>query len=322
MVGISEKILEETKSKLIKGAEKWDKGVCGGMVLDARNGDLLELSHTACHSWVNYAYNEHCFEAPRYSMKWDYPYKKDAKNLLVLNYHNNKAYATDLVTSGASDFLIMWAARESPFSEFVLNRDDTDSILKGGLILFCGPDGLRITEAMWLLKVIRFLTEGGGAANTFMHLVKGGVDPMLAIYVASYVRLVKGATFGFTGLEGHSTVIRSGGTDLVGMIQRNYNKESEDTRTLFVTNKKTLPKGFNSAKFLENNKKIEGFCKPVLKSDGWGGVIQCNSSSAEDFLKKVLEWQKEFSNILPPKEVAELSANHPDNTTIFLDMDL
>lgn len=326
MVIVSDKILKAAKAKLVGITKNWDKGVCNGAVCYI-DDDLTEitLAHTACHAWLSMAYGRACFGIERgYSLgDWTQKYTEKSKNFLALSCHRKGS-----VTQEESDFLIKWMARESPFSEFILNRDDDESLTKGGVIMLCGPDGLGVSQAMWVAKVLRFTTEGGLAARTFKELVEGGVDAMLAVYVASFVRGEKAGKYVFTGVEGHSTVIGTPNyahrmqTDLLGMIERNFKPRAPDTMSLFVRSQNVkAPR--NRAPDSGAAEKISGFCKPFVRDDGWGGKITGNGASGPDLVRQVKEWEHELKACLPCNDVEEqVPPPMPDSNTVYLELDL
>ena len=177
---ISKKLLEvvETSKKWLKvNSADWEGGVCRGDTVYTDTGLCVFEAHSACHSWVTYAFGKACFgKGGGYYQNWDRKYVEGARAFLTLSCHS-KVRTAHNCSDEASDFLIDWIANESPFSEFVLNRDDPDSLHEGGVILLCGPGGLTLSQTMWVCKVLRFTVEGGSASETFMALVKGGVDP-------------------------------------------------------------------------------------------------------------------------------------------------
>lgn len=307
MVKVTKEVLDKCKKALIKHSAEWNYGVCEGLVGDILTGSTRDGGNTACHAWVSNAFR--AIKENRYG-GWSKPYSEGAKPFLILDCHTQPGRTTISCTRKAADFLILWMARESPFSEYVLNRDDEESLLKGGVILLCGPGGLTHAETVWICKVLRFKTEGLKAADNFMELVKGGVDGMLAIYVASLVRTKSGATFGYTGPEGHSTVIDLG-TSVAGFVTRKLNKNASCTAEVFGYGR--------SGSFT----KVKDFCKSIRKPDGWGGTT--TGEGATDLVERVLEWQeKEFGDLLKPASVSKSldSSKSPTGSTVYLEVDM
>lgn len=319
-IEVDETLLKEAGEYLRKEAKGWKHGVCSGKCIyldDPKKGGLVyEALHTACHSWVTYSYGIACFGVRGFYGPWGQRYVANARNFLTLTCHSRKR-SKSICSPEASDFLIRWMARESPFSRFILNRDDDETLCEGGAILLCGPDGLTLPQAMWVCKVLRFTTEGSKAADTFMTLVKGGVDPMLAVLVASHVRSVKGAVFGYTGPEGHSTVFQYGDqTDVASLVSRKLNPVADSTSTVFSSTKKV--KAEDHTPLTNPVAKIKSFCKPYSKPDGWGGYLTGEGAEGPDLVKHVLEWEREIKDCLQP----ESPPAPPDSSTVYLDLDM
>lgn len=321
---VSKELLDTFKRHLSVMTADWDEdggGVCHGSVnwIDGdRAGTEITASHKACHAWMTRAYAHACYHPhdPRkagqyYLQDWGAPFHPAAINFVTLSCHRHGT-----ATQEASDFLIRWLGRESPFSRYVLNRDDDESLLNG-MILLCGPDGLRLSEAMWMCKVSRFTTEGNRAANVFMDLVKGGVDGMLAIYVASMIRGEANGGYTFLGIEGHSTVVRPGGTDLIGMMERKVNFKAPNTQSVFAASK--IARGVKLDAINNTDGRIRDFCKPIVKDDGWGGKVKSNAVAPDILVKHVLDWEKDLQ-VLVRREEVPLAM--PTNETVYLELDL
>lgn len=321
MPDVSDKVLQDCKDWLIKESGTWQTGVCRGKCVYL-DGKHLQEGHQYCHSWVTSGYTAATgvggWEA------WDKEYSKTAQPFLTLSCHS-KVRSRTVCSPEACDFLVLWMARESPFKEFILNRDDEKSLTEGGVILLCGPGGLPLAQAMWVCKVLRFITEGGKAADTFMTLVKGGVDGMLAVLVASHVRTIKGTTFGYTGPYGHMSVVspgyEGGKVSVAGFLSRNLHPRPKNTLSVF-----SAPKGVTKD-VTAPEAKIKGFCKPFKKPDGWGGFITGEGADAESLVNHVLEWEKELKETLKPptmveRVVAAAKKKMPNKDTVYLDLDL
>lgn len=309
---VSAQVLADAKKKLNEMTATWTSGVCWGTCLDLEGKEMI-TPHRTCHSWVGSAYatvrdnSKSVFPYP-----WNTTYIKDAKQFLVLSCHSKKR-SQNICSAEAMDAIILWMARESPFSEFVLNRDDDDSLLNGGVILLCGPGALTQAQSMWICKVLRYSTEGAKALDTWLELYKGGVNPLLAVLVCSYVRTIKGATFGFTGIHDHSTVFRtySKEPDVASLLKGKINPNAVDTSSVFGGNDGRLKKrnGVPASVI------IKGFCKPMQKDDGWGGKIDTVVADGPEFVRRVLEWQHDVEGTTAPPAM-------PSKNTVFLDLDL
>lgn len=313
MQNISPEFIDELKRELKRETtEVWGGGICHGRVyhIPAEGTELRRAAdtHSACHSWVTSAFSSMCYAKAVYSTsKWDQPYRKDAKNFVVLNCVRNHK------DNEAVDSLVKWMARESPFSEFILNRDDDES-LKYGVLLLCGPDGLNCGQANWVCKVLRFPTEGGKAVDTFHTLIKGGVTPMLAVYVASYIRGFSNNKFKFTGTESHMAVFGKSSyrfgknryDDIRAIVEAKMNPNPASTFDLFG--------GYDGQKE-DPSQIIPNFCKPMLMADGWGGTVKAEGATPDQLVQQVLKWQTEILAKGAPAPVADTSG-------VFLNVDL
>lgn len=335
---VSTKVLEKTKKDLISATKNWDKGLCYGFHTDLK-GENKRWAVTYCHAWLSDCYFTYqlanrwsdkvkdAYRDPNYTA---YDTKKDAENFLIANCHSRELATC---SKDACDFLIRWVAHESPFSEFILNKDDDDNLVNGGVVVLCGPDGLNYTEAMWMFKVLRFHTEGSQAADTFMELVKAGVDGMLALFVANFYRTVNKNTFNFTGLMAHMTTIRENDADVLAWVARKTRKDSRESYDLFKFGKQEeRPKGYKTL----HTAKIKGFSKPVKMDDGWGKQIAIEGSSKENFIKEVLAWQDEIGQHIDIKAAQTVRFSRgmpieikdappppmPTASTVYLDLDL
>lgn len=305
MVKVSEKVLKAAKKVLLEKTCEWEKvnqGICSGVCLDLK-GSLFQVEHhRGCHSWVSSAY---------YRIDAD---KNLAQSFLTLTCHSKKR---SKVSAESTDAIILWMAKESPFSKFVLNRDDDESLLNGGAILLCGEDGLTHGQAMWVCKVLRYSTEGGQALETWFNLYKAGVNPMLALLVASYVRTVKGATFGFTGVERHTGVFDtwSGPPNPLKVLKGEFCNITQTTDQLFQPK---LEDKTPKEPFTEDV--VKKFLKPVMKSDGWGGEVRASDAEGSQFIENVLKWQAELEQKLDPNK--SLPVSLPTKETVYLEIDM
>lgn len=308
MITLDEKVLDKAKKTLADLAQSWDDGgVCKGTVMTMKGGGGA-AKHTACHSWLpsdNYGES------------------------LILNCVSKKR-SKGVCSPESLEFLVKWMARESPFSDWILNRDDDESLEHGVIIHFGGEKGLNRNETMWVCKVLRFGTEGMKAAETFMTLVQGGVDPMLALYVASHIRTIRGATFGYTGPDGHSTVcgkvfshyennFRDAvyvETSPVGLISKNLDRRATSTGILFKEPEKVPASVAKAAKDPET--RVKGFCKPIKKDDGWGGTVNTFGIDKDVLIQRVLEWEKE----LKAEKIEVPAPKLPTKNTVYLDLDM
>lgn len=323
---VTNELLAAAKKRLHAITAGWTGGVCNGTCMDLEGGETLGAAHTACHSWVGYAFASIKTEGKnRYGVTWDTAYPKGAKNFLTLTCHSKKRSAR-ICEEDAVEGIIKWFAHESPWSEFILNRDDEKS-LEDGAILLCGPDGLSHAEAMWICKVLRYSTEGSKSLESWLTLYKAGVNPVLAVLVCTYVQPVKGATFGFTGVDGHVSVFgqyNGPSPDLRSIVEMKINKNAPTTGALFACGGQPIPTKTHKGSV---NEIIKSFCKPVMKDDGWGGKIAGAGADTTDFVNRVLAWQAELTGEDVPAPVvaekaAKPAAKKPGKNTVFLEMDM
>ena len=306
---ISAETLSLAKKQLKDLNKDWTNGVCRGVCLDLRGEELVQ-GHGACHSWVSTAYN-HIYNLKNvdYNRVWASKYTNNAEQFLVLSCHSKKR-SKQICSAEAMDGIISWIAYESPFSKFVLNKNDKESLLNDGIILLCGPNAMPQAQAMWVCKVLRYSTEGGRALDTWLELYEGGVNPLLAVLVCSFIRTIKGATFGFTDTNGHSTVFNSygNGPDLLSLLECRINSKAANTDSLFENSRTPLAER-------KIHKILKDFCKPELKDDGWGGKIVSEGVSGPDLVRQVLQWQDTLEKSLLPEP-------SPSPNTAYLDIDL
>ena len=335
---VSKNVLERTKKELVAATKRWDKGLCYGFHTDLE-GKNKRWAVTYCHAWLSDCYftyqltgrlgvnEDGAYKDPNYTA---YETKPNAQNFLIANCHSRELATC---SKEACDFLIRWVAHESPFSEFILNKDDDDNLVNGGVVVLCGPDGLNYTEAMWMFKVLRFHTEGSQAADTFMELVKAGVDGMLAIFVANYYRSVNKNKFNFTGLMGHLTTIREGDADVLAWVARKTRNDVRESYDLFKFSKnEERPKDYK----ILHQAKIKSFSKPVKIDDGWGKAVEVEASDKQAFIKEVLAWQDEIGKHVDIKAAQAVRFRRgvpieikdpppppmPTASTVYLDLDL
>lgn len=326
MVDVSEKVLTEAKTKLADMTKTWTGGVCQGCCMDLE-GKVVQPGHTACHSWVGYQFG-FITTGERYSYRWDTKYKKDAEPFLVLTCHSKKRSSA---SNEATDAIILWmASDESPFSQFILNRDDKESLTRDGAIILSGPGGASHSQVMWMCKVLRYTTEGSKALDVWHTLYKGGVNPVLAVLICTYISGIKGATFSAAAVSGHVSVFGGYGADpvdLPALMRFSFNDKADSTSSLFKlseTDRKALDPKFGKQKSADT--KIKSFCKPFEKDDGWGGKIKGEGVDGPELVRRVLEWQEELGGWqgagFPVVPVVEAPPPLPTASTVYLDLDL
>ncbi len=284
MVEISNDVVSKMKSRLSSLTREWEskgcKGICYGGILDIETGDDGDIvGHTACHSWVSLAFRSIGRDRNNYADSYS-RFGKDSKNFVVADCHSLLGISC---SEESWKSVVLWFARESMFSQYVINRDDTDSLMNDGVLLLCGPNGMTLTEAMWSCKVLRYSTEGGKSLDTWSALYAGGVNPYVALLVSSRISPVSGASFGASQVTSHLDVFYSGADEnsVKNMLNGVFNKKANGTYSAFgLTVKDTV-----SAKF-------RGFCRPIKISDGWGGEVDGSAASKEAFIQNVLDWEQ------------------------------
>jgi hypothetical protein len=337
---VSAVVLEKAKAHLKDLTDKWagngksegkpygSGGVCMGEVWDLE-GRTAQKGHTACHSWLGYQYSA-IQKGDGYRSTWDADYKAGAKPFLCLNCHT-KARST--ASDEATDAIILWMASEkSPFSKYILNRDDPKSLTEAGAIILCGPGGASQAQAMWMCKVLRYATEGSQALDVWNELYKNGVHPVLAVLICTFISAQKGASFTAATVSSHVSVFRDASTyggvsnapDLHGVMKFSFNKGATCTSTVFGDEREGKPTPISTVKT-----KIASFCKPVMKDDGWGGKVAGESATKEDLIKRALEWQEELGGyngasfqVPAPMPLQAPPVALPDSNTVFLEVDL
>lgn len=308
MPDVSPEVLEKCQQLLIKKSKTWTASVTMGVGCNLKGEVLYGEGYNQCHAWVSTAFRR---------------FRQSKENFLVLSCHS-KVRSKGICSAEAHEGIILWMASDDcPFSKYILNRGDKDSLLNGGVVIYCGEDGASENQALWICKVLRYGVEGSNALDVWHYLHKGGVNALLAIYIATYIRTVRGATFGFSGAEGHSAVFSGGywGSYTAGanakdcVIGKPYDKPSNTTE-VFWSGK---DHGKTEIDF------IKTLTEPVKKSDGWGGTVAGNAADQDVILKRVLEWQRKIE--------AEIAAEggigdrvkqllKPGKKTVFLEMDL
>lgn len=301
---VTEEVITKAKARLKKLTAGWAVGICCGNATDL-NDKLIENTypHGNCHSWVSQAFTNYCGgHTPKYFKK--------GSNFLSLTCHSKKR---SKASAKATDGIILFLARESKFSPYILNRDDEKSLTRDGAVILCGPDGVTQAEAMWICKVLRYSTEGSRALDTWLALKEGGVDPMLALRICNDIQPLEGATFGHSPVVQHLSVFGNDWDckvepDLKALADGESDKEATTTGSLF-SKKGAPPSGTYSNTFKK-------FCKPFKKSDGWGGEIEGEGVSKEDLIYHALAWQKEVLGQGEPVLVKE--AVLPTREIVFL----
>jgi hypothetical protein len=288
MLEITESVLQKAKNDLLDLNKKWRTGLCYGSTIYTDGTDFGARAHGACHSWASNGFSN-----------YGNPKNKD---FLVLNCHPNARVRT--CDKESADALALWLARESPYSQYVLNRDDEESLLNGGMILYCsweGKDGLNDPQMLWLCKILRYAVEGSRSVDAWKALYDGGVDPLLAVLIATHHSYFDGASFGYGSVTTHVAVFNR---------QYDYEDNVENILNRKTTDSKHTYQLFGSTNKEKVGSKIETFSTPVMKDDGWGGKVASAEASRELFVKRALEWEDSLRT----------KFNIPKESTAYLDV--
>jgi len=348
LVDIEPEAIAKAKALLLARNERWSKTTSSGSRCDGAMTDLMGVEfghvHGACHSWISTGFQRLKKEGAGWGWCRKSDYAKDAENFLVLTCHGGRIIGP---SKEAVEGIILWmASDESPFGKYIVNRDDKESLLKGGAIILCGPDGVTHAECMWICKVLRYSIEGQQSLDAWLTMYQGGVNPLLAVLVCNYVHTLKGATFGVGAVDGHVTVFPynystgNNEPDLAGIVVGEPNHEATDTQSVFTLTDKSKRTALPSAAQKNDAiKRATQFCKPFKKDDGWGGSITGNGATAEELVSAVLKWQEELGLSSkgafqleepsePPMAVIEKKAKPravkklPTKETVYLEVDL
>ena len=283
MYKISKNLRESATEKLYKAKKEWlrspqqrNGNICWGSILNLDGEEPVRI-YSECHRWVTDAFNRIC------GVSWAYSFKSKEERFLTLTC-TPKGQKNVSCSDGAIDALILWIARDSPFSKYVVNRKDTDSLLSGGIVLACGHNGLTAAQAMWVCKVIRYAIEADKALDVWFDLYSKGINPLFALAVCTFVKTIKGATFGLSPRDSHSAVF--GDTiDPADLFRGEPCGYAMDTSCVF------------GSRFSVSLKlSLEAFCKPAPISDGWGGFTPSRGEvSKQEFYEKILNWENELT---------------------------
>jgi hypothetical protein len=308
------------RSKLKSQREFWvesmsgSSGICYGGNISLK-GTNWHQGHGACHAWIGRGFG------------WTaYGNQKAPESFLVLTCHSKKKATC---SAEACDEIIRWMASDkSPFGKYIVNGDDEESLMNDGAMIYCGgTDGATLNECMWICKVLRYSTEGSKSLDTWLALYKEGVNPLLALLVATNMASVKGATFGFNAVTSHVSVFRTGdyysanpkgGPNLLQLMAGEVNRKAASTGEVFGRDSK-----------LAVIDKCESFVRASEKDDGWGGKIKSTGAEKQDLVANVLKWQAEIGGPVSPvfpflssSPPVVVPPPLPTKSTVFLEMDL
>lgn len=301
---ISSEIYKKIDDQLREMTKGWSSGVNCGRGYDIATGEEIggAFYHNGCHSFINQCFNSMGCKGTKSHAAWAVDFSHPgAKNFVVTSCYKRRA-----CTKEAADALLLWMAKESPFKDYILNRDDEESLFKGGVMILCGPSGANVAEAMWICKVLRYITESGTSIDVWYDLVEEGIDPIFALFPATFFNK-KDSLYIHKYEETHSSVVYGispkdvGNTLVKGAVFRGAERTSE------VFGKFTTS-GYNTTYSF-----FQGWAKSATVSDGWGGTVKKKGLDREGLVTKAREWYASFGG-----EVKDTAAK-PTKTTVFLE---
>jgi len=290
MFEVAPEVLQAAKKRLVELNSKWGNGLCKGETVDLFGGRLV-AGWEACHAWVSSSFE---------TLGRD-------KEFLTLNCFNTEKSYCDKESQQA---FALWMARESMYSKYVLNRGDTESLLTGGQILLCdGKHGMNKTEALWFCKAMRHCVEGSRCIDAWKVMYDAGVDPLLALAFSEHVASFDGAHFGNHSIPTHGQIFyRNGEENMRKILLRDPYRKSTDTYAMFGSAHK--PIGVYE--------KVKSFCSPVLKADGWGGIVPISATTKERLAEQALALEDEIRKAVKVPRTQEF----PSSSTVYLEVDI
>lgn len=284
--------------------------VCYGAVYSANTGAHYSAGHFSCHSWL-----------PRVDTE---------DSLVVLTCHNKerKNKMRGSVSDEAMDEILLWLAKESPYKDYILNADDDSLLEHGPMILMGGKEGLNRNETMWVCKVLRYATEGGSALNVWLELKKRGVDPLVALMSASFIREIsKDGKCTYTGAHTHSTVflpiqryqngkyVQQDLPTFQELLNPVRNVKADQTQGIFLQNPTIVVRKPNDYgyDYIPGVKRFKEFCVVQKMSDGWGGFKEVSGVHIDDLSATILKLCEENTT---------LKSFEPTKDTVYLEIDV
>ena len=286
---VSEEILDKAKKWLLRQSKTWNTGCTRGQAWSTGGKYLAGEHYDACHAWVQHAHSDLYGTAYTYGDYNTKISKNKNEHFLVLTCHS-KTRTKSNISPEAHDAFILWlAGPTSPFSKYILNRDDPESLCNGGAVILVGPQSdASLAEAMWICKVLRYPTENGCSLEVWYGLYQAGVDPILAIAVCGLYSKKENNYYIKDGGNGHCHVFSYYNDGIpVSCILSNKPPETNASSTFLVLGSKEECKDWAAL-----NKELDLLHKTTTVSDGWGGKQTFKGSSLEDIIKAVLETQK------------------------------
>lgn len=200
----------------------------------------------------------------------------------------------------ANRAFVSWMCRESPWSVFVLNKDDLDELCNCGAIFDCDASGPKI--AYVFAKTMRYTNEDTWRVPIWYELVSQfGVNPMMALIACSCLT----PSWGQQAMSTHNSTLTNPNTieELRAVLTAKFPTVSRpfkridgegnphDSFDLFYP----CPKASGSMFYAKPGTLIQAPKKKQEKvSDGWGGyAYKLVAESHEDFANHLKQLTKE-----------------------------
>lgn len=154
----------EAAQKRANNTDTWVRDISAGSYFDSNGRSFGSSPGYVCHAFMTY-------KAP--PNKEPFVFVNDTKKS---KYSSCEKLVKKFFT---------YICQESPLRNFVLNNDNLEQMLNGGVIIDCKAAGSNAT--LWLCKTLRYAVEEPFRVKHWSDLVDEGVHPMLALCVASCV---------------------------------------------------------------------------------------------------------------------------------------
>lgn len=252
MLPISKAAQEAIDKLVAEYPDKWRGMVCAFGVFDRESGERIAggVTGTVCHADLNYLNRAPknrgiCVDAHKH-------------------HHTNKEYA-------------LWANREAPFTNAVLNKDDEQQILRQAAVIDIEPIGHG--GCLWLCKVNRRFTEDTFKLDYWNKLREQGLDGLQA-FIGSDLLDQTGA------LQSHCTHVSLFGAKTPAEVRKDYDDARGWVR---LDNAQVNRPGGYAREHNWGGLKH----KTIKKPDGWGGFVEmkqpCDVKTYANILREIFE---------------------------------
>lgn len=139
----------------------WRNGPCAGVIFNKDGKEVKSAkSGDICHYWVR----------PGHA-------RGNAELIASATSEKRRSH-------GDADVEFMkYILNDNPIGQFIVNKDDLSSITNGAILIDAKDAGYERT--LWLCKVFRYCVEEPYRVKTWNSLVNLGVEPLMALIVAS-----------------------------------------------------------------------------------------------------------------------------------------